>query len=99
MVTGFIEFAFVLQLHHHNDVEDIDHQDETATIIKYGEMTVTYEPKKDDDVKTANMKIISNAMPKLNLRKIDRAAFVIGLLLFLVFNLVYWLTFSLYDFN
>jgi hypothetical protein len=99
VVTCFIEFAFVLQFHHHNDVEDIDQKDETTTTIRYGELTVTYEPKKEDNVKIANMNITSNAKPTVNVRKIDRVAFVIGLLLFMVFNLVYWLTFSFYDFN
>ena len=37
--------------------------------------------------------------PRINVRKIDLGAFVVGLLLFLTFNLVYWLTFSLYSFN
>ena len=42
---------------------------------------------------------IKERNPKFDVVKIDFGAFVVGLLLFLFFNLGYWLLFSLYNFN
>ena len=68
------------------------------------EETIALNENKGSERKSA-MKMSSKSQiryeekPKVNIRKIDLGAFIVGLLLFLVFNLIYWLTFSLYSFN
>ena len=109
VVAAFLEFAFVLQLHRGNEVEDTD---ETAngSNVRNGksstlmEETVALTENNGSEKKYAmNMSSKSRRRyeekQKINIRKIDLVAFVVGLLLFLVFNLIYWLTFSLYSFN
>ena len=109
VVAAFLEFAFVLQLHRGNELEDTDEtangsnvrNGKSATLM---EETVALTENKGSERKSA-MKMSSKSQiryeekPKVNIRKIDLGAFIVGLLLFLVFNLIYWLTFSLYSFN
>ena len=109
MVAAFLEFAFVLQLHRANEPEDTDDRtndtnigngksstlmEETATLMENS--AAERKPAINISSKAKNR---NEEKPRVNIRKIDLGAFVIGLLLFLVFNLVYWLTFSLYSFN
>jgi hypothetical protein len=99
VVAGFLEFAFVLQLHRQNEKEAI-HKNRTEKITRNGQLTVTNEPQKENLENMSNMNVISSdEEQQFNIRKIDFIAFVVGLLLFLLFNLFYWLTFSLYKFN
>ena len=99
VVAGFLEFAFVLQLHRHNEKEAID-KNNMETTTRNGLLTVMDEPQKENPESTSNMNIISSEeKKKLSIRKIDFIAFVVGLSLFLLFNVCYWLTFSLYKFN
>ena len=109
VVAAFLEFAFVLQLHRGNELEDTD-EATNATNVRNGksstliEETIALTENNGSERKSA-MTVSSKSRfrheekQKVNVRKIDLGAFVVGLLLFLVFNLIYWLTFSLYSFN
>ena len=55
----------------------------------------TLSPKENGNSATCP----SNGNLKFNVQKIDRVAFVVGGLLFLSFNVIYWLTFLMFNFN
>ena len=109
MVAAFLEFAFVLQLHRGNEMEEIDESTNTNNVRNGKSSTVMEETVALTDNNASERKSVINMSskprniyeekPRINVRKIDLGAFVVGLLLFLTFNLVYWLTFSLYSFN
>ena len=85
VVAGFIEFAVVLQLHQYNK----------KCMIK----------KKSARKWKRKMHILSqkeNAItikPIFNIYKIDRVAFAVGGLSFILFNVMYWFTFLIFNFN
>ena len=108
MVAAFLEFAFVLQLHRGNEPEDTDERTYTKNIGNGKSSTLMEETstlmensasERKPAVASFKAKTRNEEKPRVNIRKIDLGAFVVGLLLFLVFNLVYWMTFSLYSFN
>ena len=43
--------------------------------------------------------IYYDGKPVFNVHKIDRVAFAVGGLLYIVFNVIYWCTFSIFNFN
>ena len=100
MVAGFLEFAFVLQLHRHIEKDAID-KNNARTTTRNGQLTLMDGLQKENSQEsTSNMDIMSSVeKQKLSIRKVDFIAFVVGLLLFLLFNVVYWLTFLFYEFN
>ena len=74
VVAGFLEFAFVLQLHRHNEKEAID-KNNMETTTRNGLLTVMDEPQKQNTESTSNVNIISrHEKPKLAF-----IAFVVGL--------------------
>ena len=103
VVTAFIEFAIVQQLHRSNEnfiMQERKHQ-ETQ---KNGKLAVTIDAtEKNGHGENRSEDLLTNPIkeraPKFDVVKIDFGAFVVGLLLFLFFNLGYWLIFSLYNFN
>jgi len=94
VVAAFIEFACVLQMERYNGVAQII-SGETTRLLKNGDITTTTIVQQDYD-KRSNSNI---DQPRFDLRKIDRIAFVVGGLMFLLFNLVYWFVFLIFDLN
>ena len=68
---------------------------ETTRLLKNGDITTTTIVQQDYDQRS-NSNIDK---PRFDLRKIDRIAFVVGGLMFLLFNLVYWFVFLIFDLN
>ena len=68
---------------------------ETTRLLKNGDITTTTIVQQDYD-KRSNSNI---DQPTFDLRKIDRIAFVVGGLMFLLFNIVYWFVFLIFDLN
>ena len=95
VVAAFIEFACVLQMERYNGVSQIIYGGETTRLLKNGDITTTTIVQQDYD-KRSNSNIDK---PRFDLRKIDRIAFVVGGLMFLFFNLVYWFVFLIFDLN
>ena len=95
-----IEFSINYNNLFHIEKDSID-KNNARTTTRNGELTLIDGLQKENSKEsTSNVDIISSVeKQKLSIRKIDFMAFVVGLLLFLLFNLVYWLTFSLYEFN
>ena len=94
VVAAFIEFACVLQMERYNGVAQII-SGETTRLLKNGDITTTTIVQQDYDQRS-NSNIDK---PRFDLRKIDRIAFVVGGLMFLLFNLVYWFVFLIFDLN
>ena len=94
VVAAFIEFACVLQMERYNGVAQII-SGETTRLLKNGDITTTTIVQQEYD-KRSNSNIDK---PRFDLRKIDRIAFVVGGLMFLLFNLVYWFVFLIFDLN
>ena len=92
VVAAFIEFACVLQMERYNGVAQII-SGETTRLLKNGDITTIVQHDYD---KRSNSNIDK---PRFDLRKIDRIAFVVGGLMFLFFNLVYWFVFLIFDLN
>ena len=94
VVAAFIEFACVLQMERYNGVAQII-SGETTRLLKNGDITTTTIVQQDYDQRSNS----SIDKPRFDLRKIDRIAFVVGGLMFLLFNLVYWFVFLIFDLN
>ena len=74
VAANLIEFAFVLHLHQYNE----------KCMMK--QQLIRQWKRKMDNL-TETEKTIK---PKYNIQKIDRVAFAVGGLLFLLFNVLYW---------
>ena len=106
IVASFIEFFFVLHFHQRNE-KHLQKQKELRS-WKYhvnwsrnsGEnqgnicYIVTISPKANE-----NTMFYNYGEPLFNISKIDRLAFTFGVVLFFLFNVLYWLTFMNFKFN
>ena len=85
VVLGLVQFSFVLHLHQRNTIRERKknrlHQEDVN-----GERLI---PKEHTDLPFCK----AVGPSQYNIRKIDRAAFYITGLLFLLFNALYWLKF------
>ena len=99
VVAAFLEFAFVLQLNRLN--EKAIH--EKKPLMRNEQMTVIDGGPQKENENSSNRCLMNDlnfpVKPVFDVVKIDFVAFNAGLLLFLSFNLVYWLIFSFYKFE
>ena len=84
MVADFVEFAVALHLLQFNEKKKRSRQ--------------KYSTKKKTSLKLAAIKddessTVCLTKPFFNLRKIDRVSFVVATILFLVFNITYWIVY------
>ena len=91
---GFIEFAFVLHLNQRNekniksDQSSESHCKENDTDKEVSEPLTVNNIKCTMDDKTVLVK------PKHNVKKIDFIAFNVATLLYVLFNVIYWVIFT-----
>ena len=91
---GFIEFAFVLHLNQRNektiksDQSSESHCKENDTDKAASEPLTVNNIKCTIDDKTVLVK------PKYDIKKIDFVAFEVGTLLYVIFNVIYWVVFA-----
>ena len=103
VVTAFIEFAIVQQLHRSNENFIIQERKKQET-QKNGKLAVTIDAtEKNGHGENTSENLLNNPVkernPRFDVVKIDFGAFLVCLFLFLFFNLGYWPLFSLYNFN
>ena len=96
-MAGFIEFAFVLQLQQYNEKHRVLHKQSIGVGYRLGSArSVNHHSCKrgyrvSDQYKTgAPMMMIPK---EFDVRKIDVIAFGVVSVLFLIFNVSYWITF------
>ena len=95
VVAGFIEFAFVLQLHQYNEKQ----QKKQETVSKwksYKNGTLTTNINELNQIENGGINIID---PVYNVRKLDIVAFSVVGAMFLLFNIIYWVVFLAFDFT
>ena len=88
VVVAFVEFACVLHLHHKN------------------EKHVENQGKEIRKVSEENANHLSNGIPlvfatkrRFNIKKIDLICFVIGTIMYISFNIIYWTIFLTFHFD
>ena len=84
MVADFVEFAVALHLHQFNENKKRSRQ--------------KYSNKKKASTKHSGTKEDENSSicitkPFINVRGIDRISFVVAMILFLIFNITYWIVY------
>ena len=91
LVCSFIESIFVLHLHQSNETQlMLQH-----SIAKWKLTTRrAVENKQENNQREETNNYIYQVV---NIQKIDIAAFVVSGLLFLIFNVIYWITFLVYN--
>ena len=96
VVAGFIEFAFVLHLHHQNEKQ----WQKQKTTTKCNECTNDKStPGSNINNLVSSKKACRVTNVKFNIKKIDLIAFVIGAVLYFLFNVVYWMVFLNFSFD
>ena len=82
VVAGFIESAFVLHLYESNQKHLMMQQAVNNLLAK-----------RKNEMENLSKKESGNPIkPKYNVQKIDLVAFSVGVLLVVLFNVIYWLT-------
>ena len=86
IVAGFIEFAFILLLHQHNE-NVVQRKKQLSTWKEYWNGSTNPNHVYDSVIEngTAN-----SLIPVFNTRKIDVAGFFVFGVLYLLFNVAYW---------
>ena len=87
MVADFVEFAVALHLHQFNEKKKRSRQ-KTSSKKKFSIKSCNHHPVKEDENST-----ICIAKPFFNIRGIDRISFVVAMILFLIFNVTYWIVY------
>ena len=89
VVGGFIEFAFVLQLQQYNE----KHMTKPRITTKFDGYGLRPIRSKHHRIKPSENSEF-NVIPQVfDVRKIDIIAFAVVCLLFILFNVIYWVTF------
>ena len=97
VVIGLIEFACILFLHQYNEKNLVKADSPLAR--RAFQMNVAMMNMVSLSQHENGRIEYSNGKPAFDIIKIDRVAFVVVGVLFLIFNLLYWLTFMILDFN
>ena len=96
VVAGFIEFAFVLHLHHINE-QQLQKQKATSKCKGCSNDKAASDHIVNNFVSNNKPGLVTNVM--FDIKKIDIIAFVIGLVLYFLFNVVYWTVFLNFSFD
>ena len=91
VVADFVEFALVLHLHQHNE----KHAAKEKAIRKWRKKVVNTKNGVENE-STVDYNIDK---PKFDIVKIDRVAFVVFGMSFVLFNLIYWIAFLNFNFT
>ena len=84
MVADFVEFAVALHLLQFNEKKKRSHQRCNSKLKT---------PSKQAEIKDDRNYTVSLTKTLFNLRKINRVSFVVASILFLVFNITYWIVY------
>ena len=89
VVAGFIEFAIVLQLQHYNE----KHMAKPMTTMKFDGYGLRPIQSKHHRIKPSENREF-NVIPRVfDVRKIDIIVFAVVCILFILFNVIYWVAF------
>ena len=94
VVTGFIQSAFVVQLHQFNE----EHLIRQKAARKWISVTDKLGPNNSLFSQSTGERGIA-IKPRFNIHQIDLIACTVCVLMFLLFNVVYWVTLLVCDFN
>ena len=94
VVTAFVEFAFVLYLNHQNEKQ-----------VEIHANAIEANNEKKNGVQE-NVNHLSNGIPlvfskkrRFDIKKIDLIAFIIGVMIYITFNIIYWSIFLTFHFD
>ena len=96
VVAAFVEFAFVLHLHHQNERHMQSQKPSVHKCDGCSNGKTTSEQNVNND--RSNEKTNSFRL-KYDIKKIDVVAFIVGAVFYVVFNIIYWVVFLNFDFE
>ena len=93
VVIGFIEFAFILHLIQRNEKQQDSNKSSESTCKTNDTDKVVSEPLTVNDMKCPIDNNTILVKPKYDVKRIDFIAFEAGILLYVLFNVIYWVVF------
>ena len=94
VVVAFVEFACVLHLHHKNEKEAKNKEKEIKT---NNEKKIASE--ENDNHLSNGIPLVFSTKQRFNIKKIDLICFVIGAVMYISFNIIYWTIFLAFHFD